>query len=126
MADRYPGTSGRTHGERNETIPAKSATGTAVQLTTGSTVESGELFVDEPLELRVERTRVFARRAASAPRAEQHADDNGARDERNERKEPGKETEAPLRRRREHPGPELGDESVLDLLLGVAGRDPYA
>ena len=32
-ADRYAGTSGRTQGARNETIPAKNATGTDVQLT---------------------------------------------------------------------------------------------
>jgi hypothetical protein len=31
-ADRYAGTSGSTHGARNETIPARNATGIAVQL----------------------------------------------------------------------------------------------
>src|SRR3990170_4021867 len=117
-ADRYPGTSGRTHGARNETMPATNATGIAVQLI--SVVEAGELFVDEPLELRVERRRLtFRRRAAAAPRPDEQAEGYPAPQKRPEREEPREEAEAALGRGREHPCAELADERVLDLLLSV-------
>ena len=65
-------------------------------------------------------------RRSAAPRADEETDRDRAAEERAERQQPGEETEAAVRRLGEHLGAELRDKRVLDLLLGVAGRDPNA
>src|SRR3954447_23595743 len=49
--ERYPGTSGRTHGATNETSPARKATGICPAMS----VEARELFVDATVELGIDR-----------------------------------------------------------------------
>ena len=71
------------------------------------------------------------RSGSGGPRRRLHrrtSEDDGDHpcDERAERKQPGEEPEAALRRRREHARAELGDQCVLDLLLGVPRGDPRA
>src|SRR4051812_11263784 len=126
-ADRYPGTSGSTHGARNETKPATRATSGSVAVI-ASVLVPGELLVHPALEIGVELgvRRVGARDAAPAPGPREHADDHDAEPERRERKEPGEEVEAALRRLGEHGRPELIDELCLDLRRAVAGCDPRA
>ena len=68
----------------------------------------------------------LGRRRSPTPRADEEADRDRPADERGEREQPGEEPEPAFRRLREHLGPELGDERVLDLLLRVAGGDPHA
>ena len=81
-ADRYPGTSGSTHGARNESSPARNETGMAVGLTSG--LEASELLVDPALELGVERHLRRSRRAPPAPGPDEHGDHDGPADERRE------------------------------------------
>src|SRR5687768_11025495 len=89
-ADRYAGTSGKTHGARNETIPARNAIGIDVQLT--SAVEARELVVHEAFELRVERIRRgVGRRRSATPCADEQRDGDRSADEPCDREQPGEE-----------------------------------
>src|SRR4051812_4599163 len=119
-ADRYPGTSGRTHGVTTERSPARNAIGSF------STIEPVELVVDPPLHLRAElgrlRRRRAGRRARPVARTESESDHAGRRTA--DREHPGEEIEAVPGRRREDTRPEVGDHLVDDLLLGPALRDP--
>ena len=63
---------------------------------------------------------------AAAPPAAIAPTPSAPADEHAERQEPREQVEARLRRLGEHSRAELGDERVLDLLLGVAGRDAHA
>src|SRR5829696_5086646 len=84
IAERYPGTSGRTQGARKDTSPAPNATRTEVPLTARSSrVETGELVVDPTFERRVERLLALVGRlvlagAGAAPAPDEHADGGGA------------------------------------------------
>jgi hypothetical protein len=63
-------------------------------------VESGELIVNEPLELRIERLPVIRRRAPATPRPDQQTDRDRTDDKSAEREKPGEEPEPALGRRR--------------------------
>src|SRR5579862_560470 len=119
-ADRYPGTSGSTHGVTTETRPARKATGSF------SSIEAGELFVDAALLLG-RQTGGGRRRAAGAvarphPRAEAHQHRRDA--DPSQRQHPGEQVEAVRRWHAQHRGTELREQRRLDPALAPAGGDP--
>src|SRR5439155_5724925 len=97
-AERYPGTSGSTHGVTKERRPAAKASGIFVSIRRSrSSVEAGELFVQPALELWVERSTPVARRGQrsrplplAAPPPREEAEGKRAGQEPDERQEPGK------------------------------------
>src|SRR5262249_28305307 len=113
-------------GARNETRPARKATGIDAQLTS-SLVEARELVIDETLEPGVELLLgLLDLRLTTAPRPDEEPGDDGTADDGREREQPGEKPETAPGRLREHLRPELGDQRILDLLLAVAGRDACA
>src|SRR5919106_360599 len=92
-----------------------------------SSVEAGELLVDPPLDVRVEWALSSRRgRTHTSPRSHEHPDGNSAAGEGYEREQPGQEPEPALGRRGHDARPELRDERVRDLALGVPRSDALA
>src|SRR3954452_1827819 len=125
IADRYPGTSGSTHGKAIETRPAANAA--AIR----SAIEARELFVEPALLVRPERVPVLRpalrrrlRLARPRPPPREDPQDRRAAEDADQRQQPCDQVEAVARRRRQDSLPPLRDEPLFDLAAAVARRDP--
>src|SRR4051794_14365977 len=127
-AERYPGTSGSTQGVMTEISPARNATGSF------STIEAGELLVEAPLDLGVERRAGGRRRepaAVAAPRPVPRGarEDHRTHGDAEEREQPGQQVEPVLLGDAEDRLAHVvgrADEAVDDLAARLAGRDAAA
>ena len=125
-ADRYPGTSGSTHGVITETIPARKAIGirsATPRLSRRSGRVPRRADVPAPGRAVLARSRASRFRPGSAPPLPapapgEHAERGGPRDDADDRQQPGEEVEAVPRGRGEHLLAPLLHELVLDLALG--------
>src|SRR4051812_238780 len=106
----------------NEAKPAKNAS--EIRPATSSGLEARELFVDAPLEVRVERRSDRRRRCArAAPVPRCSAEHDGAAEHSYQRQQPRQQVEAVRRWAGDDGRPERRDQLVLDLRACVAGVD---